>query len=118
MPAYDVTQVAAYQQNLQRAFLQSAMAQNMQIQQQLLAQNQALQQLLVQQATQPGKATTPVSLKICTIACVICSRIYLCVRRYRTCTQMAWDLLLHLLLLLLQTLTIRYLLISFILFFQ
>lgn len=40
--------IAAYQQNLQRAFLQSAMAQNMQIQQQLLAQNQALQQLLVQ----------------------------------------------------------------------
>ncbi|XP_039312298.1 unconventional myosin-XV [Solenopsis invicta] len=40
--------VMAYQQNLQRAFLQSAMAQNIQIQQQLLAQNQALQQLLVQ----------------------------------------------------------------------
>ena len=40
--------MAAYQQNLQRAFLQSAMAQNIQIQQQLLAQNQALQQLLVQ----------------------------------------------------------------------
>lgn len=42
------SEMAAYQQNLQRAFLQSAMAQNMQIQQQLLAQNQALQQLLVQ----------------------------------------------------------------------
>lgn len=41
--------IAAYQQNLQRAFLQSAMAQNIQIQQQLLAQNQALQQLLTQQ---------------------------------------------------------------------
>lgn len=41
-------EIAAYQQNLQRAFLQSAMAQNIQIQQQLLAQNQALQQLLVQ----------------------------------------------------------------------
>lgn len=40
--------IMAYQQNLQRAFLQSAMAQNIQIQQQLLAQNQALQQLLVQ----------------------------------------------------------------------
>lgn len=40
--------MAAYQHNLQRAFLQSAMAQNIQIQQQLLAQNQALQQLLVQ----------------------------------------------------------------------
>lgn len=34
------------QQNLSRAFLQSAVAQNMQIQQQLMAQNQALQQLL------------------------------------------------------------------------
>lgn len=41
--------IAIYQQNLQRAFLQSAMAQNIQIQQQLLAQNQALQQLLTQQ---------------------------------------------------------------------
>ncbi|XP_023316209.1 unconventional myosin-XV isoform X2 [Trichogramma pretiosum] len=40
--------MTSYQQNLQRAFLQSAMAQNIQIQQQLLAQNQALQQLLVQ----------------------------------------------------------------------
>jgi myosin-15 len=36
----------AMQQNLSRAFLQSAVAQNMQIQQQLMAQNQALQQLL------------------------------------------------------------------------
>ncbi|XP_057659116.1 myosin-VIIa [Diorhabda carinulata] len=43
------TDIAAFQQNLQRAFLQSAMAQNIQIQQQLLAQNQALQQLLSQQ---------------------------------------------------------------------
>ncbi|XP_020280008.1 unconventional myosin-XV isoform X2 [Pseudomyrmex gracilis] len=48
--------IMAYQQNLQRAFLQSAMAQNIQIQQQLLAQNQALQQLLVQSpnSTQPS----------------------------------------------------------------
>ncbi|XP_066258344.1 unconventional myosin-XV isoform X2 [Euwallacea similis] len=53
VPVFNVPQVgqngnelAAYQQNLQRAFLQSAMAQNIQIQQQLLAQNQALQQLL------------------------------------------------------------------------
>ncbi|XP_022921048.1 uncharacterized protein [Onthophagus taurus] len=38
-----------FHQNLQRAFLQSAMAQNIQIQQQLLAQNQALQQLLHRQ---------------------------------------------------------------------
>ncbi|KAG5895943.1 hypothetical protein JTB14_016344 [Gonioctena quinquepunctata] len=49
------TEIAAYQQNLQRAFLQSAMAQNIQIQQQLLAQNQALQQLLTQQ--NPGNST-------------------------------------------------------------
>jgi len=46
-----------YQQNLQRAFLQSAMAQNIQIQQQLLAQNQALQQLLVQS---PNSTQQPV----------------------------------------------------------
>ena len=37
---------ADVQQNLSRAFIQSAVAQNMQIQQQLMAQNQALQQLL------------------------------------------------------------------------
>ncbi|XP_055590383.1 unconventional myosin-XV-like, partial [Uranotaenia lowii] len=39
----------SYQQQVQRAFLQSAMAQNIQIQQQLIAQNQALQTLLTQQ---------------------------------------------------------------------
>ena len=37
--------------NMQRAFLQSAMAQNIQIQQQLIAQNNALQQLLKQQVS-------------------------------------------------------------------
>lgn len=47
-PPSQNSDMLAYQQNLQRAFLQSAMAQNIQIQQQLLAQNQALQQLLVQ----------------------------------------------------------------------
>lgn len=36
---------------MQRAFLQSAMAQNIQIQQQLIAQNNALQKLLEQQVT-------------------------------------------------------------------
>lgn len=41
----------AYQANLQQAFLQSAMAQNIQIQQQLFAQNQALQQLLQQRVS-------------------------------------------------------------------
>lgn len=51
--------IMAYQQNLQRAFLQSAMAQNIQIQQQLLAQNQALQQLLVQ--SPQNSAQQPVS---------------------------------------------------------
>lgn len=56
----DPGQVAAYQQNLQRAFLQSAMAQNMQIQQQLFAQNQALQQMLHVQ--QPSTSSGPVSL--------------------------------------------------------
>lgn len=50
--------IAAYQQNLQRAFLQSAMAQNIQIQQQLLAQNQALQQLLTQQNPEEGGPQT------------------------------------------------------------
>lgn len=44
--------------DLQRAFLQSAMAQNLQIQQQLLAQNQALQTLLSQQ-----EAESPTSSK-------------------------------------------------------
>ncbi|KRT81985.1 hypothetical protein AMK59_5137, partial [Oryctes borbonicus] len=50
--------LSAYQQNLQRAFLQSAMAQNIQIQQQLLAQNQALQQLLTQQTAAASTTTT------------------------------------------------------------
>lgn len=44
---------------IQRAFLQSAMAQNLKIQQQLLAQNQALQSLLSQQDVPgKGKSTT------------------------------------------------------------
>lgn len=55
--------ISAYQQNLQRAFLQSAMAQNIQIQQQLLAQNQALQQLLTQQATSSTSTTTTSEVK-------------------------------------------------------
>ena len=38
----------AFQKNMSRAFIQSAVAQNMQIQQQLMAQNQALQHLLHQ----------------------------------------------------------------------
>lgn len=49
-PNSNDSNIMAYQANLHRAFLQSAMAQNFQIQQQLLAQNQALQQLLQQQS--------------------------------------------------------------------
>lgn len=51
----------AYQQQVQRAFLQSAMAQNIQIQQQLMAQNQALQNLLTQQNDSPpsSQAVSP-----------------------------------------------------------
>ncbi|XP_014089710.3 unconventional myosin-XV [Bactrocera oleae] len=48
-----------YQQQVQRAFLQSAMAQNLQIQQQLLAQNQALQTLLSQQDAPTGTTSPP-----------------------------------------------------------
>ena len=44
----DPNQIIVYQQNIQRAFIQSAVAQNLQIQQHLMAQNQALQQLLSQ----------------------------------------------------------------------
>lgn len=52
MPVFNMStgvDTAVYQQQVQRAFLQSAMAQNIQIQQQLIAQNQALQTLLTQQ---------------------------------------------------------------------
>ncbi|KPI93117.1 Myosin-XV [Papilio xuthus] len=45
LPPPGTVDINAYHQNLQRAFLQNAMAQNLQIQQQLLAQNQALQRL-------------------------------------------------------------------------
>lgn len=57
----DAAPASLYQQQVQRAFLQSAMAQNLQIQQQLLAQNQALQTLLSQQAqaAQSGGTTSP-----------------------------------------------------------
>uniref|UniRef100_A0A182SEN8 Myosin motor domain-containing protein n=1 Tax=Anopheles maculatus TaxID=74869 RepID=A0A182SEN8_9DIPT len=60
-PGVDST---AYQQQMQRAFLQSAMAQNIQIQQQLMAQNQALQTLLTQQdgpssSSPPAGAISP-----------------------------------------------------------
>lgn len=61
--AQNGTDIAAYQQNLQRAFLQSAMAQNIQIQQQLLAQNQALQQLLSQHATEVTKTVTETTVR-------------------------------------------------------
>lgn len=42
----NVMEEATLQQNLSRAFLQSAVAQNLQIQQQLMVQYQAFQQLL------------------------------------------------------------------------
>ncbi|XP_058458630.1 unconventional myosin-XV isoform X2 [Malaya genurostris] len=60
MPVFNVPagiDCNAYQQQVQRAFLQSAMAQNIQIQQQLIAQNQALQTLLTQQ----NAPTSPVA---------------------------------------------------------
>lgn len=69
--------VIAYQASVQQAFLQSAMAQNIQIQQQLLAQNQALQQLLQQRVStteppqwgnSPPKArstSTPTRAQVC-----------------------------------------------------
>lgn len=62
LPPPGTVDIPTYHQNLQRAFLQSAMAQNIQIQQQLLAQNQALQTLLAGQVAEPGEAepTSPV----------------------------------------------------------
>lgn len=49
--------------DLQRAFLQSAMAQNLQIQQQLLAQNQALQTLLSQNPSGAPVSISPTNSK-------------------------------------------------------
>uniref|UniRef100_A0A2A4K4P4 Unconventional myosin-XV n=1 Tax=Heliothis virescens TaxID=7102 RepID=A0A2A4K4P4_HELVI len=62
LPPPGTVDINAYHQNLQRAFLQSAMAQNLQIQQQLLAQNQALQTLLAGQVVEPSESepTSPV----------------------------------------------------------
>uniref|UniRef100_W4VR33 Putative myosin class ii heavy chain n=1 Tax=Corethrella appendiculata TaxID=1370023 RepID=W4VR33_9DIPT len=51
----------SYQQQMQRAFLQSAMAQNIQIQQQLIAQNQALQTLLQQESSTSPPLNQPQS---------------------------------------------------------
>lgn len=48
-----------YHQQMQRAFLQSAMAQNLQIQQHLLAQNQALQTLLSRDPSSPTSPKSP-----------------------------------------------------------
>ncbi|XP_071526723.1 unconventional myosin-XV isoform X1 [Panulirus ornatus] len=53
----DPSQVIMHQQNIQRAFIQSAVAQNIQIQQHLMAQNQALQQLLAQSIPHMGMAS-------------------------------------------------------------
>ncbi|XP_073945591.1 uncharacterized protein [Choristoneura fumiferana] len=62
LPPSGTVDMNVYHQNLQRAFLQSAMAQNLQIQQQLLAQNQALQTLLAGQVAEPSESepTSPV----------------------------------------------------------
>lgn len=72
LPPPGSVDLATYHQNLQRAFLQSAMAQNIQIQQQLLAQNQALQTLLAGQVveasdsvpTSPVRASTVVHAQV------------------------------------------------------
>lgn len=71
LPPPGTVDLTAYHANLQRAFLQSAMAQNIQIQQQLLAQNQALQSLLAGQAepsesepTSPVRASTVVHAQV------------------------------------------------------
>ncbi|KAG7164397.1 putative collagen alpha-2(XI) chain-like [Homarus americanus] len=53
----DPSQVLIHQQNIQRAFIQSAVAQNIQIQQHLMAQNQALQQLLTQSIPHMGMSS-------------------------------------------------------------
>lgn len=53
------SQMVLQQQHLQRAFLQSAVAQNIQIQQHLMAQNQALQQLLSQSIPVGGHSCHP-----------------------------------------------------------
>lgn len=62
LPPPGTVDINSYHQNLQRAFLQSAMAQNLQIQQQLLAQNQALQSLLAGQVVEPSESepTSPI----------------------------------------------------------
>lgn len=72
LPPPGTVDINAYHQNLQRAFLQNAMAQNLQIQQQLLAQNQALQTLLAGQVvestdtapTSPVRSSTVVHAQI------------------------------------------------------
>ena len=52
----DPGNMASFQKNMSRAFIQSAVAQNIQIQQQLMAQNQALQHLLHQSVTKLSPA--------------------------------------------------------------
>lgn len=52
-----------YQHQAQRAFLQSAMQQNLHIQQQLMAQNQALQSLLGQQAEERAQGGSKVKIQ-------------------------------------------------------
>lgn len=75
--------VFAYQANLQQAFLQSAMAQNIRMQQQLLAQNQAFQQLLLQQRISVRitcRVNYPLTFEIQLVLLTICTYLYLCSR--------------------------------------
>jgi hypothetical protein len=59
----DPNSLASLQQNFSRAFIQSAVAQNLQIQQQLMAQNQALTQLLHQSVCMTGPPKNKHKLK-------------------------------------------------------
>ena len=59
----DPNSLASIQQNFSRAFIQSAVAQNLQIQQQLMAQNQALTQLLHQSVCMTGPPNNKHKLK-------------------------------------------------------
>ncbi|CAG4937205.1 unnamed protein product [Parnassius apollo] len=67
LPPPGTVDINAYHQNLQRAFLQNAMAQNLQIQQQLLAQNQALQTLLAGQVAETSDSVPTSSIRSSTV---------------------------------------------------
>lgn len=79
-------------ENIQRAFLQNAMAQNIQIQQQLLAQNQALHQLLVQRSQNSPQPVNFIFYDylflILIVICMLLSK-YLCFRTLSTVKKTA-----------------------------